>query len=166
MRKISKILFLVMMVLMLTPTIALCDDPYDLEKETRDFAYFTLRKILIHSLDKELSGADEEAVVSPDGLIVLLADMDSDEARGILLELVEVYVGSATGEAVTYAVVKQGKSIRDDLKSLRSKPVTCSLLANIKNHPVLKCLSRQERDSRISRYIGFINSGEIIQYVP
>jgi len=136
------------------------------EKATQEFAYFTLKKMMLHSLDKTINREYEAAIIDPSGLIVLLADLDNDDARSLLLQILEVYVGSATGEALSYAIVKQGKKIKNDLEVLLNQPVRCDFLKNnTYKAGNLRCLSKETRDRNIRRLLNLIERGKRIEYV-
>ncbi len=139
------------------------------EKITKDFAYNSFRKVLVNSIVKNLEHDYKEAIADPGGLILLLGEMKTEEATTILLELIEVYIGSATGEDLSHVITKQGKVIETKLKALLKSPVLCTLKKfeeGISNKFSLNCLEKKERDDQINYYLNLIKNGKIIEVIP
>jgi len=138
------------------------------DTKVKEFAYDSLRLAILGTLDKCLSGKQDQMVADPGGLIVLLGEIDSDPARHLLLQLLDIQIGEANSEALSYAVVKQGKKILPDLKRLLSDPINCSILNN-KNFKQtsnkLQCLTVDTRNRRINWLIDIINTGKTLEYV-
>lgn len=163
----NKILLLVITLLLTQSGLAQSQYVYS-EEEVRQFAYDSFQRVLVNSLEKNLAKKYEEQVANPSGLIIFLAEIDNDKARQLLLQLVEVYVGESTGEAVTYAILQQGKKIRPGLVDLLRLPVSCSLINKEEfkgkvSH--LKCFTMDERNEFIREYIKDIDNGVKIEYV-
>ena len=135
------------------------------DKTTQEFAYESLTKVILHSLNLSLGGRSKETVVDPSGLILLLASDKSIEARNLLLQLLELNIGPVHAEALSYAVVKQGKAIEDDLRNLLREPVECTLLKNDR-FEALQCLSQEARDAHVRWLLKLIENGKTIEYVP
>ena len=135
-------------------------------KEVRRFAVESLQRSILQSVSNALTGHGKESIADPGGLVVLLADVDTEAARDLLAGLVEVDVGAATSEAVDYAVLAQGKKMRDRLEALITSPARCSVL-NLSDGKVttIPCLSKDERNRRIHRLLELIELGRRIDYV-
>ena len=119
-------------------------------------------------MDMILSKDPNVAVADPGGLILLLGEIDSEEARSILIGLTEVYIGSATSEALTFSAIKQGKAIEDDLMRLLSQPISCGILNDNllppMNYKYIQCLDKTERDRRIKKFLKYISEGREVEY--
>lgn len=138
------------------------------DKPALRFAYRSFKKALIHSLDTTMAGNAEDAITNPNGLIVLLGHTDSGEARDLLLELVEVHLSEIHGEALTYAILKQGNAMRYPLTSLMGKPCECALIkkgAYAKTINRIRCITKKTRNMRIKVYLEMIDKGETIELV-
>jgi hypothetical protein len=134
----------------------------------KKFAYDSLGIAILHSLDKSFARGDTNTPADAGGLIILLGEIDNDDARNLLVQLLEVYIGEANYEALSYSVVRQGKSIRKRLKDMLSMPVTCSLLGieySPKKDSQLRCLTVEDRNRRINRLIDMIDKNVELQYV-
>ena len=141
------------------------------DEAVRILGYESFKRVLMYSIDKTMLGEYKDSVVDPGGLIVLLADIDSVGARKILLQLTEVYIGEATGEALNYAVVKQDKAIEEDLRQLLEKDVECGLLKEshtyVRTYEVkkIRCKTRESRDRKIKWLLEMIEEGRELEYV-
>lgn len=96
------------------------------------------------------------------GLLILLGDIDNDNARELLVKLTDYYLGSATTEALDYSIVRQGKKILFKLKKQLNNPNICDERNELRGD---RCLTLKERNQKISRYIELIESGKTIDYV-
>lgn len=139
------------------------------ENEAKDLAYDSFRKILVNSIIKNMERDYKGAIADPGELILLLGEMKTEESKKILLELIEVYIGSATGEDLGHVITKQGKNIEANLKAMLKSPILCILKKfeeGISNKISLECSEKQERDNRIKYYLNLIKKGEIIEVTP
>jgi len=165
----KKVLIFTALLLLLQNPIVIGQPEYKYsETTTNEIAIKSLERILIHSLRKTRDNQYKEAITDPDGLLLLLGTIDNSSARRLLLDLLELYFGSATGEALSHAVLIQGKKIRNDLLKLKSSPVRCDLLKEYpseKHIDPISCLDAKSRDSRVQRLIDLINEDFIPQYV-
>ena len=163
----KKILLIVTLFYLIQPTCTYAStDPID--KPAVRFAYSSLKQALIHSLDVTMTGNSEDAITNPNGLITLLGHTDSEEARELLLELVEVHIGEAHGEALTYAILKQGNAMGYALKSLMNKSCECALIKKgsySKTINRIRCITKKTRNMRIKFYLEMIEKGETIELV-
>lgn len=138
------------------------------DKPVKEFAYDSFKLVLSHSLDKSLSGNSEAEIADPSGLIILLSEIDSDEARSVLVQLAEIKLGPVHSEALDYAIARQGKKIRSKLNSLLTKSVQCDFLKNSLKGPKyskLRCFSQHDRDQYIKSLLESIDQGKKIEYV-
>jgi hypothetical protein len=134
------------------------------QSEIRAFAYQSLHKLVLNSLELAATGA-RETVADPGGAILILGEIDSPEARSLLVQLTEVYVGAANAEALSYAVARQGRRIKTLLEKLLRQPVECEFLSVARDgQSRLSCLSQGERDRRIRRLLEIIETGEEYSY--
>jgi hypothetical protein len=161
-RKMKKILFIITLFWLIQPPCAYAGtDAHD--NPARKFAYKSLKQALIHSLDVTMTGNTEDAITNPNGLIVLLGHTDTEEARDLLLELVEIHIGEAHGEALTYAILKQGNAMRYALKSVMDKSCECALIKKgsyAKSINRIRCITKKTRNMRIKFYLEMIDKGE------
>lgn len=157
--KLSHILGVLLVILIIFTNQAYCST----QKEVTDFAY----ESLVFALLVSIYGEPQMRCVDPPGLIILLGEIDTEEARSTLCKLLELYIGSANGEALTYAVVRQGPKILDDLHRLSSEPAERSLKFRYYILPKsvqIKYLSDEERNRTIKWLIEIIESGKSIEY--
>ena len=163
----KQILFIVTLFSLIRPTCTYAGtDAHD--KPVVKFAYNSLKQALIHSLDMTMAGNTEDAITNPNGLITLLGHTDSEGARGLLLELVEIHMSETHGEALTYAILKQGNAMRYALTSLMGKPCECSLIKKgsyPKSITRIRCITKKTRNRRIQFYLEKIDKGETIELV-
>jgi len=139
------------------------------ERIAKDLAYDSFRKVLVNSIIKSRERDYKGAIADPGGLILLLGEMKTEESREILLELIEVYVGSATSEDLDHVITKQGKDIEANLQALLKSPVLCVLKKfeeAILDKVSLECSERTERDTRIKHYLKLIKMGEVVEIIP
>ena len=163
----KKVLLLLIMFCLIGPRFAYSGSNA-LDKSTREFGYLSLKQAIIYSLDMHLGGYPEDAIANPNGLIALLGLTDSNEARELLLELVEVNISEIHGKALTYAILKQGSAIRYELKSLMDKPIECALIkkgAHSKTINKIRCITKKTRNRRIKFYLEMIDKGETTELV-
>jgi len=136
------------------------------EEAVTDFAYDSFRKVIARSLEKELVEDKQSAI--PSGLIILLGEIDSANARNLLLQMLEVYIGEAHYETLSYAIVKQGKKIRKGLKNLLTTDPSCDFLDGVcleNKKCLLKCLTKEERNRNIYWLLDLIDKGRKLEYV-
>lgn len=141
----------------------------DSERIAKDLAYDSFRKVLVNSIIKNKERNYKGAIADPGGLILLLGEMKTEESKEILLELIEIYLGSATSEDLDHVITKQGKDIEANLKALLKSPVLCTLKKfekGISDKVSLECNKKQERDNRIKNYLKLIKMGEIVEVIP
>jgi hypothetical protein len=133
------------------------------DKQVKKFAYDSLRRVIVYSLEKNLSNDFDKQIADPSGLIILLSEVDTSEARNILLQLIEVNIGDVHAEALTYSILRQGKKIKSNLSAMVTKPIQCSLLHgdfyDSQEKRVLRCFTQQERDTLIINLLRFIDEG-------
>lgn len=128
---------------------------------TKKFAYSSYEKAILVSAAKSLSGLETDS--DSGGLILLLGYIDTAESRAILLNLIRYYVGSANGEALTYAVYLQGKKIINGLKLIDKDNYNCSQI-NFGGGLSLKCASAEEVKDRVEGLIKAIVDREEMEY--
>ncbi len=85
------------------------------------------------------------AGVDKDGLLVLLGEIDSREARIALATLTEFDLGAAGKEHLSYSLVQQGKRILPHLKKQRGMSLICPTFTVVPN-AAKKCSSVATRD--------------------
>ena len=149
--------------ILIKPIIAFSAGNVSSDKQIKRFAYDSLKSVIVYSLEKNLNGEFDKEIADPSGLIILLADVDTREARNVLLQLIEVNIGAANAEALTYSIIKQGKKIRSGLNAMVNQPIQCSLLRTDikeKGKSVLRCFTQEERDTIIINLIKFIDEGK------
>ena len=132
------------------------ESPYIKESDIIALGYSSLEWAILNSIGTTDPPNDAG------GLIVLLGHIDTDESRELLIKLTNYYLGSATAEALSYSIVKQGNKILPDLKRTLETPVIC---ASNEMTPSKKCLSIESRNRSIQYDIDFINSGKKLDYI-
>ena len=126
------------------------------DENTINYGYLSLKSAILNSIK------DPSIPIDTSGLIVLLGDIDTDNSRQLLSRLTNYYLGSATTEALAYSIVKQGKKILGQLKEKVKNPDSCV----VKQHQsTYRCLTLEERNRLIKKYIKLIESGHTINYV-
>ncbi len=75
----------------------------------------------------------------------------------VLVEFSDYYFGESTGEDMNAVVTERGR------------PLLPLLRAHLKSEPkcakALHCLSREDRDRRVNRWIAWIDSGKQVEFV-
>ncbi len=75
----------------------------------------------------------------------------------VLVEFSDYYFGESTGEDMNAVVTERGRSLLPLLRThLKSEP---------KCAKELHCLSREDRDRRVNRWITWIDSEEKVEFV-
>jgi hypothetical protein len=120
-----------------------------------DLAYSSLKTAILNSAGINNPPNDSA------GLIILLSEIDTEAARSLLVELTNYYLGSATGEALTFSLVYQGTEIVDHL-SLESKNKTKCVVRKV--YGDVRCKEHQEKVEYILHVIRIINSGQLVEY--
>lgn len=108
------------------------------------------------------SAGKEQPVNDAAGLIVLLAHLESEMSVDLLVDLTNYYLGSATNEALTYALVKQGIMSKEKLIAELDKPASCE---EREVYQGVVCKNEDQKKFYIERVIRFIESGKEIQYI-
>ena len=134
-------------------------------QELVDFAYISFANSLLFSIEKTLAGEDKSAAADPGGMILLLGEIDSDHARELLIDLLDLYIGSATSEALYYSIVKHGKTIERQLLLKLESPISGRLIKMGKEKGYkIDLLSTNERNERIKWLLDIIGSGKKLDY--
>jgi hypothetical protein len=159
----NRFLIALIFFILLKPLVVFSESNVSSDKQIKKFAYDSLKNVMVYSLEKNLTGEFDKEIADPSGLIILLADVDTKEARNVLLQLIEVSIGAANAEALTYSIMKQGKKIRSGLNAMVTQPIQCSLLRTDikeKTKSVLRCFTQEERDAIIINLIKYIDEGK------
>jgi hypothetical protein len=135
---------------------------------TRKFAFDSLRRSIIHGLSVPVDARGIDLPADPAGLILLLGEMDSPDARRLLVGLIELRMAEADAEALFSAITYQGKEIEPALRGILGQPVRCRILDGTQEtqRTPLSCVSPDRRDAKATRMIDLIEKGERIEYVP
>jgi len=151
--KIYYNLLLAVVVLLMTSASSYAENNTDIVDA---YGYSSIKFSILNSLGHERPPNDAS------GLLVFLGSIDDSSARKLLVDLTSYYLGSATGEALHYSIVRQGKEILPELMRALDEPITCT--GKVVSPPE-KCLSLEERDRLIRKLINLIDSGKKLDYV-
>ena len=133
------------------------------------FAFDSARRAVIHSAAKVLGGRHADADADPGGLVLLLGEIDREEARLLLTQFTDVYLGEAQEGALSYAVARQGRRMEKHLLEIQRTGGKCRVLRDAQIDDARRrqmCLSPTARLSRISSLLALIRSGRLPSYVP
>lgn len=161
--------FVGMIVLMFIFMLSACEAKSD---PVSDYAYKSLRQAILSSINNKMAaetkGLKELTGYDGDGLILLLGEIADDDAQYILLSLLDVYLGSSSGEALTYVITKQGEKIATKLRMTKEKKVGIifgSELNSIKEKfNYLRFMNIADRNRKIDRILDLIGRGIIVKY--
>jgi len=148
-------IFIILMVMVPTGLLASEDSP------EREFAYDSQSLAILKGFEKESN--NKQTDYSASGLIILLSELSTEKSRMLLVELLDVYVGSANAEALDFAIVKQGEAIMPLLQKINEKAVECKLLKERKF--CLSCVTLDNRNKRLKSLIDMIQNNVKLDYV-
>jgi hypothetical protein len=127
-------------------------------EEVTSFAYESLGQSIISSLEM----SEDERFADADGLIILLGEIDSDEARNLLIEFLGLYIGESHGEALSYAIERQGKKIQKALEININPYKGCVIKSKFKTN--LACLEEGSVKEKSKDLLLSISQGGLPEY--
>ncbi len=126
--------------------------------EAMEFAYESIGQSIISLIEMP----EEKRFADPDGLIILLGEIDSDEARNLLIELLGIYIGESHGEALNYAIQRQGKKIQKALEANINSYKGCFIRTRFKTN--LECLEEESIKEISKNLLLSISQGKLPEY--